>query len=197
MVTHAHDTLSGLHGKTGRVLWTRHREERSLYSKNEGDGGVIVESNYDPACDRAQMGICYPVFYPIDEFCVLNMSNGEALWCEEMRAGAYVTRQADFLYLRSGNTGRAFDLRSGIELWSRKGSGGVDGAAPHVQEAEGVLYMNDRGMISALYPKSLALRWQYQLKWHYEPFIMDASDDIAILWTGAGLAAVGLPPARR
>ncbi len=83
------------------------------------------------------------MIYPIDEFCVVDMSNGKTLWCEEMEEDDYVTRLGDLVYLTSGNTGRVVNARTGEELWSREGKDGVDGAAPQVRKGGGVLYVND------------------------------------------------------
>ena len=113
----------------------------------------------------------------------------------------YVTRLGDLVYLTSGNTGRIVNARTGEELWSREGKDGVDGAAPQVRKGGGVLYVNDYGTISALHPKTLAVRWQYQLEWDDDPSdwrdgpsIRAADDEVVVLWNGAGLTAVGLPP---
>ena len=129
------------------------------------------------------------------------MSNGKTLWCEEMEEDDYVTRLGDLVYLTSGNTGRIVNARTGEELWSREGKDGVDGAAPQVRKGGGVLYVNDYGTISALHPKTLAVRWQYQLEWDDDPSdwrdgpsIRAADDEVVVLWNGAGLTAVGLPP---
>ena len=194
-------SLNGLDARTGRTLWRHHREGRSLWPRSEGDGIVIVESSQRHSCPPDHEGICYPVLYPIDEFCVVNVSNGEALWCEEMQEDDYVTRLGDFVYLTSGNRGRLLNARTGVELWSRDGEGGVDGAAPQVRKGGGVLYVNDYGTISALHPKTLAVRWQYQLEWdddpsdwRDDPSIRAVDDEVVVLWTGAGLTAVGLPP---
>ena len=195
------DHLHGLDAKTGRTLWTHHQMGRSLWPKSEGDGVVIVQSKQLHSCSPDHEGICYPVIYPIDEFCVVDMSNGKTLWCEEMEEDDYVTRLGDLVYLTSGNTGRVVNARTGEELWSREGKDGVDGAAPQVRKGGGVLYVNDYGTISALHPKTLAVRWQYQLEWDDDPSdwrdgpsIRAADDEVVVLWNGAGLTAVGLPP---
>ncbi len=195
------DHLHGLDAKTGRTLWTHHQMGRSLWPKSEGDGVVIVQSKQLHSCSPDHEGICYPVIYPIDEFCVVDMSNGKTLWCEEMEEYDYVTRLGDLVYLTSGNTGRVVNARTGEELWSREGKDGVDGAAPQVRKGGGVLYVNDYGTISALHPKTLAVRWQYQLEWDDDPSdwrdgpsIRAADDEVVVLWNGAGLTAVGLPP---
>ena len=195
------DHLHGLDAKTGRTLWTHHQMGRSLWPKSEGDGVVIVQSKQLHSCPPDHEGICYPVIYPIDEFCVVDMSNGKTLWCEEMEEDDYVIRLGDLVYLTSGNTGRVVNARTGEELWSREGKDGVDGAAPQVRKGGGVLYVNDYGTISALHPKTLAVRWQYQLEWDDDPSdwrdgpsIRAADDEVVVLWNGAGLTAVGLPP---
>ena len=195
------DHLHGLDAKTGRTLWTHHQMGRSLWPTSEGDGVVIVQSKQLHSCSPDHEGICYPVIYPIDEFCVVDMSNGKTLWCEEMEEYDYVTRLGDLVYLTSGNTGRVVNARTGEELWSREGKDGVDGAAPQVRKGGGVLYVNDYGTISALHPKTLAVRWQYQLEWDDDPSdwrdgpsIRTADDEVVVLWNGAGLTAVGLPP---
>ena len=193
--------LYGLDAKTGRTLWTHHQRGRSLWPKSEGDGVVIVESKQLHSYPPDYKGIRYPVVYPIDEFCVVSMSNGKTLWCGEMEEGDGVTRLGDFVYLTSGNTGRVLDARTGEELWSREGKDGVDGAAPQLRKSGEVVYVNDHGMISALHPTTWAVRWQYQLEWDDDPsdwrdnpFIWVADDDVVVLWTGEGLAAVGIPP---
>ena len=195
------DHLHGLDAKTGRTLWTHHQMGRSLWPKSEGNGVVIVQSKQLHSCSPDHEGICYPVIYPIDEFCVVDMSNGKTLWCEEMEEYDYVTRLGDLVYLTSGNTGRLLNARTGVELWSREGKDGVDGAALQVRKGGGVLYVNDYGTISALHPKTLAVRWQYQLEWDDDPSdwrdgpsIRAADDEVVVLWNGAGLTAVGLPP---
>ena len=195
------DHLHGLDAKTGRTLWTHHQMGRSLWPKSERGGVVIVQSKQLHSCSPDHEGICYPVIYPIDEFCVVDMSNGKTLWCEEMEEDDYVTRLGDLVYLTSGNTGRVVNARTGEELWSREGKDGVDGAAPQVRKGGGVLYVNDYGTISALHPKTLAVRWQYQLEWDDDPSdwrdgpsIRAADDEVVVLWNGAGLTAVGLPP---
>ena len=194
-------SLYGLDARTGRTLWRHHREGRNLWPKSEGDGVVIVQSKQLHSCSPDHEGICYPVIYPIDEFCVVDMSNGKTLWCEEMEEDDYVTRLGDLVYLTSGNAGRVVNARTGEELWSREGKDGVDGAAPQVRKGGGVLYVNDYGTISALHPKTLAVRWQYQLEWDDDPSdwrdghsIRAADDEVVVLWNGAGLTAVGLPP---
>ena len=195
------DHLHGLDAKTGRTLWTHHQMGRSLWPTSGGDGVVIVQSKQLHSCPPDHEGICYPVIYPIDEFCVVDMSNGKTLWCQEMEEDDYVTRLGDLVYLTSGNTGRIVNARTGEELWSREGKDGVDGAAPQVRKGGGVLYVNDYGTISALHPKTLAVRWQYQLEWDDDPSdwrdgpsIRAADDEVVVLWNGAGLTAVGLPP---
>ena len=192
--------LYGLDAKTGRTLWTHYQRGRSLWPKSGGDGVVIIESNQLHSYPPDYKGIRYPVFYPIDEFCVVSTSNGKTLWCEDLQEDDYVTRLGDFVYLTSGNMGRVMDTHTGEELWNREGKGGVDGAAPQVRKSREVVYMNDRGIISALHPTTWAVRWQYQLEWDDDtsdwrdnPSIRAADDDVVVLWTSAGLAAVGLP----
>ena len=201
LVRRSPDHLHGLDARTGRTLWTHHQMGRSLWPTREGDGVVIVQSKQLHSCPPDHEGICYPVIYPIDEFCVVDMSNGKTLWCEEMEEDDYVTRLGDLVYLTSGNTGRVVNARTGEELWSREGKDGVDGAAPQARKGGGVLYVNDYGTISALHPKTLAVRWQYQLEWdddpsdwRDDPSIRAADDEVVVLWNGAGLTAVGLPP---
>ena len=194
------NSLYGLDAKTGRTIWTHHQGGRSLWPEGAGDGLVIVASKQLHSCPPDYKGICYPEVYPIDEFCVVSMSDGKSLWCEDLQEDDYVTRLGDLVYLTSGKTGRTLDARTGKESWSREGKGGVDGAAPQVRMSRKVFYVNDHGMISALHPATWAVRWQYQLAWDDDtsdwrdnPSIRAVDDDVVVLWTGAGLAAVGLP----
>ena len=201
LVKRSPDHLYGLDSRTGRTIWSHHQSGRSLWPKSGGDGVVIIESDQRHSYPPDYKGIRYPVFYPIDEFCMVSTSNGKTFWCGEMEEDDYVTRLGDFVYLTSGNTGRVMDTHTGEELWNREGKGGVDGAAPQVRMSREVVYVNDHGMISALHPTNWAVRWQYHLEWDDDtsdwrdnPSIRAVGDDVVVLWTGAGLAAVGLPP---
>ena len=162
-------SLRGLDAETGRTLWAYHREGRGLWPHSEGDGVVIVESNRVHSYPSDYEGIKYPVVYPIDEFCLLDMTSGEALWCEQLEEGDDVTRLGDVVYLASGNRGRVLDARTGAEVWSREGEAGMDGDAPQLMRGGGALYVNDHGTISLLESMTGSVRWQYEWEWTDDP----------------------------
>ena len=186
-------TVHGLDAKTGRVLWTHYRDGKKLWPHREVEGVVIVESQKVQSYPQDSQAPYMPEWFPIDEFCVLNVTDGEALWCEQVEEGDDVTPLGDLVYLTSGNMGRVFDARTGAQVRSWEGRGGVDGDAPELIRGDG-LYLNDFGTISLLESITGPVRWQYEWDWIDAPSMRAAGDDLVILWTGAGFAAVGIPP---
>ncbi|MYD36029.1 MAG: PQQ-binding-like beta-propeller repeat protein [Dehalococcoidia bacterium] len=186
--------FEALSAETGRREWRYMRPGRSVFLA--GVTGEIAVFQSRPA----NTGF-YPEVYPIDRFCAVNALNGQHLWCrEDLEGENSVWVRGDALRWYSDDRVALLDAQTGRELWSHDW---VEDAERIVDASKSGddLYVNVDGMVSALEPNSLNPRWEYQLVWDNDPsdrddnpYIRAAENDVVILWTGAGLVAVGLPP---
>ena len=187
-------SIIALGARTGNLAWTYQQSGRNLWFKGADYGVVVVESSMRHVGE-------YPSSNPLDEFCVLETETGSVLWCGERDGDFGGARLTDgSLQLDSRDRVALLDVWTGTELWGQDKE--IDGArlVPRVLESDGVYYQVVHGEIAALDAASNSTRWRYTWDWdddpsdwRDDPYLMAAADDVVILWTGAGLAAVGIP----
>ena len=184
--------FSALSGETGLDEWRYERRGRTLFLTGVEGEVAIIKSR------ERSMGP-YPEIHPIDEFCAVDTQTGRDLWCRNVE-DAFIRLQGEAVYLSSESLVALLDAQTGRELWSYDRERGA-GEIAQASRGDDNLYTHINGTVSSLDHGSLRVRWQYQLEWDGDdsdgqdgPFIAAADDDIVVLWTGAGLTAVGPPP---
>lgn len=190
----AGDSIVAIDARTGESAWSYRVPGKNLSIHFMYDGFVLVQSNVPPPPSP------YPTFTDPDGFCVLEPTSGTPLWCREF-AGRSVSVGSGVggLRLESEDRVSLLDVSTGVELWGvDKASDGVQRNPQFIRRA-GVIYEVVGGDFAAFAEDSHSRLWQYSWnweddpdQWRDDPLLMAAADNMAIIWTGAGLAAIGI-----
>ena len=195
VVAESGDSIVAFSAKTGEPSWSFRFPGMDVRIHFLFEGVAVVHT-FEPHIPGT-----YPTFPHPEGFCVLEMGSGNVLWCEDLEGySARIWPGVGGLRLESGNRVVLVEAGSGMELWTRDTEPGSVRRGPQFIRRANIIYEVLDGEVAAFDGDLSSRLWQYSWTWDDDPdklsddpLLMTAADNIVIIWTGSGLAAVGIP----
>lgn len=183
------NAISAIDTATGTDSWAYSITGQDLRYSFLTDGLIVVEY-WEPLPSSL-----YPQFPEPDGFCVLDAESGKELWCREIDPYFEIDSigQEGALRVESPTRVALLDPQTGVELWGRALDPERPEYDPRANLAGGVIYETNAQEVAAFEPSTGAPLWRYAWERPVAPLLMEAADDVAIIWTGSSLIGLGVP----